>query len=212
MSRSYNIPASFMVEKGLPIEFLNQKIKNDKCREIFDSVVKSITWKYQIVNDDVLSIPGALTGKRGISVFEVLLKTEADPELLTEIIAGFIPRRMVLIFISEDMMAISSYVPDEHGLEPRLQNTCFYEYSVNAQIDIYNIREDLHKDYKVIQRRILGELKEKKKEMLIDKTFAQVSKTKKNRLDDFDILFSQANLDKIREDAEFVEEQLKVLF
>ena len=214
MNRIYNIPGEYLVEKGLPIEFLNQKIKDEKCKEIFTEQVDSIIWKYQLVNDEDLSLPGTLTVKKGICIFEVDLKEEVNPELLTEIIASFIPRRMVIAFWLDKRLALSSYIPGEYGLTPTLQATDFYDTDVTKEVRILDFDEDSHKDYTVIQRRILNAIRERKKEALIEEAFnkVKIKKKKVTELKDFDLLFSSENLDKIREDAEYVEEQLRVIF
>ncbi len=214
MGHAYNIPETYRVEKGLPVDFLGEKIKNEKCKDIFEMQVESLVWKYHLVNDEALGEPGFLTSKKGICVFEVQLKEEVDPELMTEIIASFIPRRMILAFFAGKRMALSSYIPGDYGLPPTLQTCQFTKIEENSTIEILDFDKDLHKDYSVIQRRVLSSIREKKKEILIEQAFEKIKFKKKERnknaLDEFDILFSQANLDKIREDAEFVEEQLRV--
>lgn len=214
MSRTYNIPADYRVDKGIPVEFLSQKIKDEKCKSIFENQVEAITWKFHLINDDDKNTPGSITSKKGICVFEVKLMEEVEPELMAEIIAGFLPRRMILCFVVENKMALVSYIPGEYGLPPSLQASKYINQNDSDVINILDPEKDLHKDYKTIQRRIISTIYEKKKELLINQAFEKVKLKKriasKNTLDEFDILFSQANLDKIREDAEYVEEQLRV--
>lgn len=214
MSHTYNIPENYKVEKGLPIDFLGEKIKDEKCKDIFIMQVENLVWKYHLVNDDAFEQPGPLTGKKGVCIFEVQLKEEVDPELMTEIIASFIPRRMILAFFAEKNYALASFIPGEYGLPPSVQTTKYMKYDENDPIEILDSTEDAHKEYQVIQRRIQGTIRERKREALIEQAFEKVKfrrkEKNKNTLDEFDILFSQANLDKIREDAEYVEEQLRV--
>lgn len=206
---NYNVPRQYLVDKGLPIEFLGQKIKDEKCREIFDEEVKSILWSYQIVDDEMLHVGGNLTSKKGISVFEIELHHEIPAELMMEIIASFIPRRMVISFICRNEYALSAYIPGEYGLLPRLQASDYIPLDTTQQIKILDFEQDENKDYQEIHRRILRDIREQKRIAMVEKAFSNIQKEKKKQDDSFDFLFSQENLDKIREDAEFVEEQLR---
>lgn len=206
---NYNVPSQYKVDKGLPIEFLGQKIKDEKCKEIFEEEVQSLQWCFQIVDDEILQTGGSLTGKKGISVFEVQLRHEISAELMTEIIAGMIPRRMLLCFICKDRMALSAYIPGEYGLTPRLQVSDYESLDTTHSINIWDAKEDSKKDYQEIHRRMLRQIREQKRVSMIEQAFTKIQKEKKKVKDEFDFLFSQENLDKIREDAEFVEEQLR---
>ena len=79
----YNIPKQYKVDKGMPLNILFQRIDNAKCREIFETDVGSITWSYQITDEDGISDANALIRQKGISVFEVVLKNKISAELLT---------------------------------------------------------------------------------------------------------------------------------
>ena len=44
----YNIPKQYRVDKGMPLEALYPRMKDSKCREIFETEIVSMEWCYHI--------------------------------------------------------------------------------------------------------------------------------------------------------------------
>lgn len=40
----YNIPKQYRVDKGMPLEALYPRMKDSKCREIFETEIVSMEW------------------------------------------------------------------------------------------------------------------------------------------------------------------------
>ncbi len=210
MSRGrYNIPKQYKVEKGMPTEVLYKRIENSKCRGIFQNGVESITWSYQITDDAPTSDVTALMRSEGISVFEVVTKTTASPELLTEVFAALIPKRSLIVYLCGDELAMGVFIPNESGKGGRMCATDFFPYDSSRMIEVLDYERDCDKSYVQIHNRLLATIRQNKRIIMIEKAFESIQNKKKAETEaNFD--FSAEALNKIREDARYVEEQLKV--
>lgn len=210
MSRGrYNIPKQYKVEKGMPTEVLYKRIENTKCREIFQNGVEQITWSYQITDGTPASDATALMRSEGISVFEVVTKTTASPELLTEVFAALIPKRSLIVYLCGEELAMGVFIPSETGKGGRMCATDFFPYDSSRMIEVLDYERDCDKSFVQIHNRLLATIRQNKRIIMIEKAFESIRDRKKAEMDtEFD--FSADALNKIREDAKYVEEQLKV--
>ena len=48
----YNIPKQYRVDKGMPLEALYPRMKDSKCREIFETEIVSMEWCYHITEGE----------------------------------------------------------------------------------------------------------------------------------------------------------------
>lgn len=208
----YNIPKRYKVDKGMPLEALSQKIDNEKCKLIFETEIESITWCYQIIddNDEVMG-PGMLIRHKGISVFEVKMNHKASPELMTEMITSLIPKRSVITYICDGEMAIAAFAPAENGYGSKLCVTDFYPYDFTRLIELMNYEYDCDKKIEQIHKRMLSMVRQQKRIIMVEKAFENLERVKAPVQEEEDFLFDEASLNQIREDADFVQEQLHVM-
>ena len=190
----YNIPKQYRVDKGMPLEALYPRMKDSKCREIFETEIVSMEW---------------LLRKKGISVFEVITRQKISPELMTEVFADLIRKRFVIVYLCEQEIAMATFVPGENEEEGKICATDFYSYDMSHMIEILDFEQDANKSVEEIHNRIMSEIRQQKKEIMIEKAFAGMHKSVQQE-PDLEYEFSEENLEKIREDANFVQEQLRV--
>lgn len=206
----YNIPKQYRVERGMPVELLNQRIDNQKCRQIFDTEIASMTWCYQITDDNGSSDVNTLMRAKGISVFEVVTRHKVSPELMTEVFANLIPKRFIIMYICDGELSIGTYIPPQKGMAPKLCVTDFYPYDASRMIDVLDFEQDFDKTTEQIQARFLATVRQQKRIIMIEKAFESMKKETRKQEQDLSFEFSAENLDKIREDADYVQEQLRV--
>jgi len=204
----YNIPKQYKVEKGMPIDALAPRIKNDKCREIFQTEVASVEWLYHITDGEYAPDLISLLRQKGISVFEVIMRHKVSTELLTEMFAGLLQKRCVLVYMCDDELAMGTYIPSGKPGMGRMCSTDFYPFDVSRMIEILDFAQDCDKSVEEIHCRILNMLRQQKRMIMIEKAFEslQENKPKPTEIATFD--FSEANLNRIRHDTEFVQAQL----
>lgn len=209
----YNISKRYKVDKGMPIEALSQRIDNEKCRAIFETEIASITWCYQIIDDDDSVIgPAMLIRQPGISVFEVKLNQKESPELMTEMLTSLIPKRSIITYICDGEMATAAFVPAQNGYGSKMCVTDFYPYDFTQLIELMNYELDTGKDIEQIHRRMLSMVRQQKRIIMVEKAFANLERINQPELEnEMDLLFAEENLNQIREDADFVQEQLHVM-
>lgn len=205
----YNVPKQFKVEKGMPLDILFQRIDNAKCREIFITEIESMEWLYQITDEEGITDSNVLLRKKGISVFEVVLRHKISTELLTEILAGLIQKPMILVYLCEEELAMGTYLPSQKGNCGRTVSTDFFPYDSSRMIDILDFEQDCDKNAEQIHKRIYMTLRQQKKVIMIEKAFQNMKREKMPR-EDFAYEFSMENLEKIREDAAYCESHLRV--
>lgn len=207
----YNIPRQYKVDKGMPLDVLFDKIENTKCRRIFEEEIESITWSYHIVDSFERMDMMTLLRQKGISVFEVQMRRKISPELMTEIFAGLLQRPIVMVYICEEELSMGTFIPNSDGKAGKYCTTDFYPYDTERMIEILDFEEDAGKSTEQIHMRILATLKQQKRIIMIEKAFERIDKDDKKRNEALSFEFSFENLDKIRRDAAFVTEQLKVV-
>jgi len=216
MSRGrYNIPKKYRVDKGMPLEALSQRIANTKCRQIFETEIESMTWCYQIVDEDNLTDTSALIRQNGISVFEVHMKSKVSTELLTELLAGLIPKRTVITYICDNELAVATFIPAEKGFAAKICATDYYPFDISRMIEVLDFEKDCDKPVTEVYKRIFMTIRQQKRIIMIEKAFENISKSKsqsqeKPQQQQMDFEFAIENLAKIREDAKYVQDQLHV--
>lgn len=206
----YNIPRQFKVDKGMPLEVLFDKIGNSKCRRIFEEEIESITWSYHIVDSMERMDMMTLLRQKGISVFEVQMRRKISPELMTEVFAGLLQRPIVMVYICEDELSMGTFIPVGEGKTGKYCTTEFYKFDTERMIEILDFEEDAGKSTEQIHARILATLRLQKRIIMIEKAFERIDKDDRKREDELNLEFSLENLNKIRQDADFITEQLKV--
>ena len=209
----YNIPKQYKVDKGMPVDAFFQRIDNPKCREIFKSEVESMIWKYQMVDKKGISNIAELIRERGLSVLEISLKSKVLPDLLTEVFADLLQRAMVLVYRCDGEMAMGAYIPMGRGATGRICATDFYDYDEERMIELLDYEQDSDKNTDQIHKRIFAAIRQQRRVVMVDKAFEQLEKAK-GRKAEGELLpfeFNVDNLDKIREDADFVRTQLRVV-
>lgn len=212
MSRGrYNIPKKYRVDKGMPLEALSQRIANTKCRQIFETEIESITWCYQIVDEENLTDASALIRQNGVSVFEVQMKSKVSTELLTELLAGLIPKRTLITYICDNELAVATFVPAEKGFAAKICATDYYPFDITRMIEMIDFEKDCDKPVTEIYKRIFMTIRQQKRIIMIEKAFENMNKSKpKPQQQQMDFEFAIENLAKIREDAKYVQNQLHV--
>lgn len=206
----YNIPKKYRVDKGMPMEILSQRIGHDKCRQIFETEVESITWCFQIVDEDDATGVGQLIRHKGISVFEVKMKSRISTELMTEMFASLIPKRSIITYICNGELAMATYIPAEKNYAAKMCVTDYYAYDSERMIEILDYERDFDKKVEDIHKRIFAAVRQRKRIIMVEKAFETIQKDSKKVSDELEEAFRVENLDKIRQDAAFVQEQLRV--
>lgn len=212
MSRGrYNIPKKYRVDKGMPLEALSQRIANTKCRQIFETEIESITWCYQIVDEENFTDASTLIKQNGVSVFEVYMKSKVSTELLTEILAGLIPKRAVITYIYDNELAVATFIPGEKGFAAKICATDYYPFDISRMIEVLDFEKDCDKPVTEIYKRIFMTVRQQKRIIMIEKAFENMNKSKpKPQQQQMDFEFAIENLARIREDAKYIQEQLHV--
>lgn len=205
----YNIPKQYRVEKGMPLEALYPRIANGKCREIFETEIVSMEWCYHITDGEYAPDMASLIRQKGISVFEVITRHKVSPELMTEVFAGLIQRRFIILYLCENELAMSTFIPGEDTRAGKVCSTDFYPYDNSRMIEILDFAQDSGKSVEQIHNRILSVIRQQKRVIMIEKAFANLQRNKPQEMD-LSYEFSEENLEKIREDADYVQEQLRV--
>lgn len=205
----YNVPKQYKIDKGMPLEALFGKIEDVKCRRIFETVVESVVWKYHLVNKEGVSNAADLVKERGLSVFEVSLKEEVPPDLLTEIFAGLLQRPIVMVYLCDGELSMGTFIPMGRGITGRMCSTDFYPYDAERMIEILDFELDFEKNVDQIHKRIFATLRQQRRIIMIEKAYEGLNKDTEGESLSFE--FSLENLDKIREDADFVQSQLRVV-
>ena len=104
---------------------------------------------------------------------------------------------------------MATFVPGENEEEGKICATDFYSYDMSHMIEILDFEQDANKSVEEIHNRIMSVIRQQKKEIMIEKAFAGMHKSVQQE-PDLEYEFSEENLEKIREDANFVQEQLRV--
>ena len=205
----YNIPKQYRVDKGMPLEALYPRMKDSKCREIFETEIVSMEWCYHITDGESASNLTDLLRRKGISVFEVITRHKVSPELMTEVFAGLIQKRFIIIYLCEQELAMAAFIPGSNTGAGKVCATDFYPYDSSRMIEILDFAQDADKSVEEIYDRILSVIRQQKRVIMIEKAFANLHKNTEKE-PDLEYEFSEENLEKIREDANYVQEQLKV--
>lgn len=209
----YNIPKKYKVDKGMPLEALSQHIDNDKCKRIFETEIASVTWCYQIIDDKEQTeqlTPTMLIRQQGISVFEVSMKHKVSTELMTEMITSLIPKRSFITYLCEGELAMAVYIPSQNGYASKMCATDYYPFDTEKMIEIMNYEYDADKTVDQIHKRMLAMVRQQKRIIMVEKAFESLEQHKVMKKSDLDYTFDEEALNRIREDADFVQEQLHV--
>ena len=118
-------------------------------------------------------------------------------------------KRFVIVYLCEQEIAMATFVPGENEEEGKICATDFYSYDMSHMIEILDFEQDANKSVEEIHNRIMSEIRQQKKEIMIEKAFAGMHKSVQQE-PDLEYEFNEENLEKIREDANFVQEQLRV--
>lgn len=207
----YNIPKKYKVDKGMPIDALTKRIDNEKCRMIFENEIASIRWCYQLVDNDDIHDVNMLIRQNGISVFEVVMNHKISTELMTEMLTSLIPKRCVITYIYEDELAMATFIPGENGYASRLCATDYYRFDRSKTIEILNYEYDSNKTMEQIHRRILATVRQQKRVIMVEKAFESLQKNTPPKQPEVEFSFDEESIARIREDADFVQEQLHVV-
>lgn len=205
----YNIPKQYKVDKGMPLDALFRRIDNLKCRRIFESEIESMEWRYHLVDKDGITNRAELVREQGLSVFEVNLRRKISPDLLTEVFAGLLQRPVVMVYFCGGEMSMGTFLPMGEGMPDKMCSTDFYPYDADRMIELLDFETDWDKSVDQIHRRILADLRQQKRVIMIEKAFERLNKERER--ESFAFEFSLENLERIRADADFVQSQLKVV-
>lgn len=205
----YNIPKQYRVEKGMPLEALYPRIENEKCREIFQQEIISMEWCYHIIDGENAPNVLSLMQRKGISVFEVITRHKISPELMTEVFAGLIRKRFVIVYLCGQELAMATFIPNTNTSTGRVCSTDFYPYDASRMIEILDFAQDVDKSVEEIHERILAMLRQQKRVIMIEKAFAGLHKEPIQE-PDLEYEFSEENLGRIRQDASYVQEKLRI--
>lgn len=205
----YNIPRQYKVEKGMPLKTLFDKIDNLKCRRIFESAVASVEWCYHLVDKEGITNVVELVREKGMSVFEVQLKTKVSPDLLTEVFAGLIHRPMVITYLCDGELSMGVFIPVGEAGAGKMCATDFYPYDAERMIELIDYATDSDKSTEQIHKRIFAMIRQQKRIIMIEKAFERLSHEREEEKMTFE--FSLENLDRIRADADFVQSRLRVV-
>ena len=88
-----------------------------------------------------------------------------------------------------------------------------YDYDEERMIELLDYEQDSDKNTDQIHKRIFAAIRQQRRVVMVDKAFEQLEKAK-GRKAEGELLpfeFNFDNLDKIREDADFVRTQLRVV-
>lgn len=209
----YNIPKRYKVDKGMPLEALSQHIDNEKCKSIFETEIAGVTWCYQIIDDEEQEealTPSMLIRHKGISVFEISMKHKVSPELMTEMFTSLIPKRCMLVYLCEGELAMAVYIPSENGYASRMCATDYYPFDTQKMIEVMNYEYDADKTVEQIHKRMLATIRQQKRIIMVEKAFESLKQRNTPEKTDLEYTFDEEDLNKIREDADFVQEQLHV--
>ncbi len=204
----YNIPKQYKVDKGMPLDVLFGRISNVKCRKVFEAEIESVEWSYNIIDRDDVTSVSDLVREKGLAVFEIKLRRDLPPDLLTEVFAGLIQKPFVAVYLCNGELSLGTWLPTGKGNTGKMCSTDFYPYDEDRMIELIDFRADNKKTAAQIHRRIYATIGMQKRAIMIEKAYARLDAENKNEMFSFE--FSLENLDRIRADAKFVESQLKV--
>lgn len=205
----YNIPKQYKVDKGMPLDVLFSKIDDFKCRRVFETEIESVEWSYHLADKDGITSVSELVRENGLSFFEVKLKRQIAPELLTEVFAKLIAKPMVMVYLCAGELSMGTFIPGENGHSGKMCSTDFYPYDADRMIEILVYEYDYNKSYEQVHKRIFATLLQQKRAIMIEKAYERISKDNEKEALAFE--FSLENLDRIRADADFVQSQLRVV-
>lgn len=205
----YNIPKQYKVEKGMPLEPLFQRIDNLKCRRVFEAGIESVEWCYQMVDREGITNTVELMRERGLSFFEVCLKSKIAPELLTEVFSRILQRPIVIVYLCGGELSMGAFIPMGKGTTGRTCFTDFYPYDSERMIEILDYEKDFNKNTDQIHKRIFATMRQQKRIIMIEKAFEQLNQEQER--ESFSQELSIENLDRICADADFLQSQLRVV-
>ena len=196
---------------------LCDKMPNEMYRKIMQSYVKSVVWKYKII-DDFRQRNVAEIGT-DIKLLEVELKEKLATELLMEMIAGMFSGQFIVVFSYNGEIALGAsrekmFVKGEKEIVA----TEFVEYDFSRRLAVIDYDLDCGKDTTQIFDRIIHEIRTQKKEIQMREALQALKKEKHEVVSEHKVAsikaaldeFSAENLERIRKDSEYVQSRLVV--
>lgn len=119
----------------------------------------------------------AASARKEFPVFEVITRQKISPELMTEVFADLIRKRFVIVYLCEQEIAMATFVPGENEEEGKICATDFYSYDMSHMIEILDFEQVANKSVEEIHNRIMSEIRQQKKEIMIEKAFAGMHKS-----------------------------------
>ena len=105
---------------------------------------------------------------------------------------------------------MGTFIPMGRGTTGRMCSTDFYPYDMNRMIELMDFEKDSNRNVDQIHRRIFATIRSQKHIIMIEKAYEQLDPRTDTDNEILSFEFSLENLDKIREDADFVQSQLSV--
>lgn len=213
----YNISQQYSVDKGVSLKMLCNKMPNETYRRILQTCVKSVVWRYKIVDDFKEST--STDGGADIKILEVELNEKIASELLMELIAGMFSGYYVVVFLYNDEIALGASKEKEAGKKEKdIITTSFMPYDFSRKFMMIDYDKDCGKTTTFIFERIMKEIRTQRKEMQMQEALRALQKEKKEvknigraaEIKQAVEAFSAENLERIRKDSEYVKSRLLV--
>lgn len=211
----YNISQQYSIDKGVSLKMLCDRMPNEMYRRIMQSYVKSVVWKYKIVDDFK---QGNFT-EVDIKLLEVELKEKIATELLMDMIAGMFSGHFIVVFVYQNELALGASKEKTFGREEKeIVATEFVPYNFNDKLTVVDYDLDCGKSTEQIFERIFREIRTQKKEIQMREALRALKKEKRmvkgvSRATEMKAAvdeFSAENLERIRRDSEYVQSRLIV--
>lgn len=213
----YNISQQYSVDKGVSLKMLCDKMPNEMYRRIMQSYVKSVVWRYKII-DDFRQSKFADNGA-DIKLLEVELKEKISTELVMEMIASMFSGQFIVVFLYNGEVALGAAREKMFAKgEKEVVATEFVPYDFSRRLSVIDYDLDCGKNTTQIFDRIIREIRTQKKEIQMREALRALKKEKKEVKNVSKAAamkaavneFSAENLERIRKDAEYVQSRLAV--
>lgn len=200
----YNISQQYGVEKGVSLKLLCDKMPNEVYRKIMQSYVKSVVWRYKIIDDLDENNPQQVL--RDIKILEVELYNKVATELIMEMIAGMFSGYYVVVFICQNEMAMGAAREKQNGKrEKEIVATTFLQYDFSRKLTIIDYEKDSGKSTTEIFDRIMKEIRYKKKEIQMQDALKNLKRISVKKAVETET-FSQKFIENIVEEKKNIEE------
>ena len=213
----YNISQQYSVNKGVSLKMLCDKMPNEMYRRIMQTYVKSVVWKYKIIDD--FKQGNFSDNGTDIKLLEVELKEKIATELLMEMIAGMFSGHFIVVFLYNKEVALGAAREKMFTRgEKEIVATEFVPYDFSRRLTVIDYDSDCGKNTTQIFDRIIREIRTQKKEIQMHAALRALKKEKKEVINPNKAAaikaavdeFSAENLERIRKDTEYVQSRLVV--